>query len=150
MTQMSKLLPSHPPPSSAPPPLAACCSEPLEQRLPAGLFKALGDPNRLALLARLAVCGRPATVGEIACCLPIDLSVVSRHLRQLREAGVLDCEKKGKEVHYFVRYDTLATTLRGIADAIDACCPPGKSGCCEATASPSQPKFLKRGASPRC
>jgi len=140
MTQMSKSSASPTRPPAPETPLAACCSEPLEQILPAGLFRALGDPNRLALLARLAVCGRAATVTEIACCLPIDLSVVSRHLRRLREAGVLDCERRGKEVYYIVRYDTLASTLRHIADAIDACCPHGACGPkCSAATMPRRP-----------
>ncbi len=111
-----------------PMPVAACCAKPLEKHLPADFFKALGDPNRVALVARLAVCGRPATVGEIACCLPVDLSVVSRHLRQLKDAGILDNEKRGKEVLYFVRYQSIVRLLRGLADAMDDCCP--DSGCC--------------------
>jgi DNA-binding transcriptional ArsR family regulator len=96
----------------------------LDAALSAELFRALSDPNRLALLVRLAAAGRPATVGEISCCLPVDLSVVSRHLAQLRAAGVLRAEKRGRETLYCVRYDAIASTLRSIADAIDACCPP--------------------------
>ena len=113
-----------------PGPIDQCCSDRLQQHLPAEFFKALGDPNRLALLARLAVCGRPATVSEIACCLPVDLSVVSRHLAQLREAGILESEKRGKAVYYSVQYRTITQLLRGIADAIDQCCP--ERGCCGA------------------
>ncbi|NOG54906.1 MAG: helix-turn-helix transcriptional regulator [Planctomycetes bacterium] len=85
-------------------------------------FKALGDGNRIALLARLAALCRPCTVSEIACCCPVDLSVVSRHLAILREAEIVQMEKRGKEVLYTVRYDVLAQTFRQIADAIDACC----------------------------
>ncbi len=110
-------------------PLEACCSDGLENSIPASFFKALGDPNRVALLARLAVCGRPATVSEIACCLPIDLSVVSRHLAQLREAGILESEKRGKEVLYFVRYQEVVSLLRTIADSIEQCCPSQKTCC---------------------
>ena len=110
--------------------LDACCTEALENHLPSDFFKALGDPNRIALAARLAVCGRPAKVSEIACCLPIDLSVVSRHLRQLKDAGILDCEKRGKEVLYSVQYQSITRLLRGLADAMDDCCPEG--GCCDA------------------
>lgn len=104
---------------------SACgpCSTLVTNDQPAELFKALADPNRVALLARLADCGRACTVSEIACCLPIDLSVVSRHLRQLREAGILYAERRGKEVRYKVRYGELARTLRALADAIEACCP---------------------------
>ena len=89
-----------------------------------GLFKALCDANRVAILADLAAAGVPRTVSQIAEPLPIDLSVVSRHLAMLREAGVLAANKRGKEVYYTVRYRGLAATLRSMAAAIDACCPP--------------------------
>ena len=86
------------------------------------LFKALADPTRVSLLAGLARSG-PVTVGEAAGCCPVDVSVVSRHIAVLREAGVVDCEKRGKQVHCRVRFAALARSLRRIADAIDACCP---------------------------
>lgn len=88
------------------------------------LFKALGDANRLALLLRLAAAGGPATVSELGGCCARDLSVVSRHLARLREAGIVVAERRGREVHYRLTSD-LAGTLRAIADALDACCPPG-------------------------
>lgn len=90
-------------------------------------FRALGDPNRVAILARLAQCGRACTVSEIAACCTVDVSVVSRHLAILREAGILLAEKRGKEVYYRVSYESFSETLRAIADAIDACCPPNQS-----------------------
>ncbi len=99
---------------------------PLREHLAPTLFKALGDPNRLALLSRLAECRRDCTVGELAECVRVDLSVVSRHLAQLRSVGVLEAEKIGKEVHYRLNCSRLAATLRSIADALDACCPPQK------------------------
>lgn len=99
----------------------ACCS--ITDHLDSRLFKALCDPNRIAILARLAnICG-PSTVGDIAACCPVDLSVVSRHLAVLREAGIVAATKKGREVFYAVRFADLAATLRGMADAIEACCP---------------------------
>lgn len=100
-----------------------CCSGIRELLVP-GFFKALGDPNRLDILARLAEAGEPQKVSQVAGCCVIDLSVVSRHLAVLRDAGILDCQKKGKEVFYAVRASALAGTLRRLADAIEACCPP--------------------------
>lgn len=98
---------------------------PVEDLLRPELFRALGDPTRVAILAHLAgMCG-PATVGQIACCTPVDVSVVSRHLATLREAGVVAAEKKGREVHYSVLYPELVRTLRAVADALEACCPAG-------------------------
>ena len=103
-----------------------CCGN-LEQLLEPRFFKALCEPSRLALLAQLAQCGRPCTVTELARCCPQNFSVVSRHLVVLRDAGILAAEKRGKEVHYCVQFTNLAGTLRTIADAIDACCPPPTS-----------------------
>lgn len=100
---------------------AACCTG-LENLFPPTFFKALGDPNRIALMARLASCCDAKTVSELSDCCPTDLSVVSRHLATLREAGIVESEKRGREVFYRLRYDKLASSLRQMADAIDACC----------------------------
>ena len=100
------------------------CCRPLETLLEPEFFKALGDPNRITILAQLAQGCVPQTVSEVAGCCPVDLSVVSRHLGVLKRAGILTSTKSGKEVRYQVRFDVLAQTLRQIADAIDACCPP--------------------------
>lgn len=86
-------------------------------------FRALCDPNRIALLVRLAQCCESRTVSQMAECCPVNLSVVSRHLAMLRDAGILAAEKRGKEVYYSVRFPRLVTRLRAIADAIEACCP---------------------------
>jgi ArsR family transcriptional regulator, arsenate/arsenite/antimonite-responsive transcriptional repressor len=99
-----------------------CCSG-LDKLLSPKLFKALGDPNRVSLLTRIAECCAPCSVSEIARCCPVDLSVVSRHLAILREAGILEAKKKGKEVYYSVCTRRLVDTLRKIADAMESCCP---------------------------
>jgi DNA-binding transcriptional ArsR family regulator len=90
----------------------------------AAFFRALSDPNRLALFARLLTCGRACTVSELNACCPVDLSVVSRHLAILRDAGVLTARKRGKEVHYEVNRDCVAEMLRSTADAVESCCGP--------------------------
>jgi ArsR family transcriptional regulator, arsenate/arsenite/antimonite-responsive transcriptional repressor len=101
---------------------ARCCAD-LGSVLTPKLFKALCDPNRVALLVRLAESCAPCTVSQVAECCPINLSVVSRHLAQLRDAGILHAERHGKEVRYSVRGQELVQTLRAMADAIERCCP---------------------------
>ena len=103
---------------------AGCCCRPVEQALRPEFFKSLCDPARVDILCRLARCCEPQSVSQIAGCCPTDISVVSRHLAMLRQAGILEAKKSGKQVHYSVRYSELAATLRQMADAIDACCPP--------------------------
>jgi DNA-binding transcriptional ArsR family regulator len=102
-----------------------CCPD-LEDVLEPEFFKALGDPNRVALLIRLSEEGSPCTVGEAADCCSVDLSVVSRHLAKMKEAGILEAEKQGRKVLYSVPYAELARTLRSIADTLEACCSPAE------------------------
>lgn len=99
-----------------------CCGG-LADLLPTKLFKALCDPSRVTILTSLAESCEPQTVSEVATCCPTDLSVVSRHLGMLREAGIVEAEKRGRQVFYRVRYAELASVLRNMADAIEACCP---------------------------
>jgi len=56
-------------------------------------FDALGDPNRRAIVELLGARGR--SVREIAEALPISRPAVSRHLRLLKEAGLVVEEPRG-------------------------------------------------------
>jgi DNA-binding transcriptional ArsR family regulator len=113
----------------------------IAETIPPRLFRALCDPNRITLLGRLAECGRPCGVTELGACCAVDLSVVSRHLATLRDAGVLASTRKGKEIYYEVRAAELVRTLRAIADAIEGCC-----GC--APAPPPRKKSTRFRKSP--
>lgn len=111
---------------------AACCA-PIDEALAPELFRALGDPTRISLLACIAKCGRPCSVGEVAECCSVDFSVVSRHLSLLARAGVLDATKSGRTVAYSVRFAHLAEVFRSLAAAIEQCRPTRKElsgGCC--------------------
>ncbi len=126
MTQISKRRPP------ATPKQAARCCGPLDDCLDAELFKALSDPTRAKLVACIGKCGRGCSVGEIAECCAVDMSVVSRHLAQLARSGVLEATKTGRTVSYRVRYAEVSKSLRSLADALDACCPEGAchANCC--------------------
>lgn len=56
-------------------------------------FDALGDPNRRAIVELLGSGGR--SVREIADALPISRPAVSRHLRLLKDAGLVVEEPRG-------------------------------------------------------
>ncbi len=118
-----------------------CCSG-LQGLLEPRLFKALSDPKRLSLLVRLAEQREACTVGAIAEGSGVDLSVVSRHLGILRDAGVIDCQKRGKEVWCVVQTGVIAKVLRDLADALEACCP---SGVCPAPAAKRRISAKKGG-----
>jgi DNA-binding transcriptional ArsR family regulator len=60
-------------------------------------LKALGDPSRWKIVRELL--GKELTVGELVTRLDISQYNVSKHIRILREAGIIETEKSGKFVH---------------------------------------------------
>ena len=100
---------------------AACCpglaTAPLDESQAADLakvFKALGDPVRLRLMSMIASRGEG---GEVCVCdltPAFDLSqpTISHHLKLLRQAGLIDCERRGTWVYYWV--------LPGVLDRLAA------------------------------
>ena len=99
----------------------ACCpglsAAPLDEVQAADLakvFKALGDPVRLRLMSMIASRGEG---GEVCVCEltpAFDLSqpTISHHLKLLRQAGLIDCERRGTWVYYWV--------LPGVLDELAA------------------------------
>ena len=69
----------------------------------AATFKALGDPVRLRLLSLIASHpGGQACVCEISSTFDVSQPTISHHLKLLRSAGLLDCERRGTWVYYWV------------------------------------------------
>jgi ArsR family transcriptional regulator len=83
------------------PPLAHGPLDASSARKFAPMFKALGDPVRLRLLSMIASAGG----GEVCVC---DLTgafhltgpTISHHLKVLREAGLVDSDRRGTWVYY--------------------------------------------------
>src|SRR4051794_2157188 len=108
-------------------------------------FRALGDPTRLRIFEFLAGCSgtvaleesgevrrvEGATVGEVCCRVTGAervTSTISHHLRELRLAGLITTERRGR--HILCRLDrdavaSLASYLAGAASGgeNDECCP---------------------------
>lgn len=69
----------------------------------AAVFKALGDPIRLRLLSLIA----SRDGGEICVCeltpqFTLSQPTISHHLKLLRQAGLIDCERRGTWVYYWL------------------------------------------------
>ena len=64
-------------------------------------FEALGDPNRRDILRLLSEGDKP--VRDIAAALPISRPAVSRHLRLLKEAGLVAEQAQGTSRIYHLR-----------------------------------------------
>ncbi|MGY4713042.1 ArsR/SmtB family transcription factor [Mycolicibacterium sp. CBM1] len=69
----------------------------------ARMFKALGDPVRLRILSMVASHeGGECCVCDITPGVEVSQPTISHHLKTLREAGLLDCERRGTWVYYWV------------------------------------------------
>ena len=89
-------------------PVGGCCVPIVDAALDsaaavegASVFKALADPIRLRLMSIIA-----STAGEVCVCdltpqFDVSGPTISHHLKVLREAGLVDCERRGTWVYYW-------------------------------------------------
>jgi predicted transcriptional regulator len=98
-----------------------------DQRL-ADLAKALSHPARIAILRALAVRGTCVN-GEIVEVLPLAQSTVSRHLKELQEAGLIQGTIDGPKSCYCIDWKNLKTAQEALMSLFGECtdC---RSGCC--------------------
>jgi ArsR family transcriptional regulator len=76
-------------------------------------FRALSEPARVAIVNRLASCGE-SRVCDLVEVLKLAQPTVSHHLRVLREAGLIEFERRGTCMHYRLvpaTIDDLRSTL---------------------------------------
>ncbi len=82
----------------------ALVSEPIDEASAAGLaqvFKALGDPVRLRLVSLIgARQGGEVCVCDLTSAFDLTQPTISHHLKVLREAGLIDSERRGTWVYY--------------------------------------------------
>jgi ArsR family transcriptional regulator len=76
----------------------------------ARVFKAIADPVRLRLLSLIAShAGGDACVCDLTDAFDLTGPTISHHLKVLREAGVIDGDRRGTWIYYRVLPDTLRT-----------------------------------------
>lgn len=78
-------------------------------------FSALADPTRRRILRLVAERPRPA--GEVAGAFAVSRPAVSKHLRVLREAGLVDVERRGRARVYRLRQGGLDEARRWVEEA---------------------------------
>lgn len=71
------------------------------------VFKALSTPTRLKLIKLLSDHGGALCVNALARKLEVSQSAVSQHLRILRQVGLVNSDRHGSSVHYFLDKDNL-------------------------------------------
>jgi ArsR family transcriptional regulator len=67
----------------------------------AAVFKALADPIRLRLMSMIASADGETCVCDLTGHFDVSGPTISHHLRVLREAGLVDCERRGTWVYYW-------------------------------------------------
>ena len=85
----------------------------------ARFFSALGDSTRQQILL-IFERDEEICVNEICKLFKLSRSAISHHLRVLREANLLCCEKRGKEVYYRVNYAYCAEVLKTVYHFVNA------------------------------
>jgi ArsR family transcriptional regulator len=73
----------------------------------AAVAKALGDPVRLQLVDVLRKHAGEVCVCELVPLFDISQPTLSHHLKKLREAGIVDSERRGLWAYYYVIPDAL-------------------------------------------
>jgi ArsR family transcriptional regulator len=104
-----------------------CCTPDLAPRLSAAAARLLSDdltllghPIRLQILDMLAQNDGQICVCDLEAALPVKQPTVSHHLKLLREAGLIDAERRGLWAYYFVKRENLAALRARILGALDA------------------------------
>ena len=84
----------------------------------AAIFRALGDPARLRILAHLLTEAEELCVGDIAEAMQDSLSAVSQRLKLLRMERVVRSRRQGKHIYYSLADDHIAQLVaNGLAHA---------------------------------
>jgi ArsR family transcriptional regulator len=105
---------------------AAACDSPLvrdpltesDAAALAGVFKALADPVRLRLFSLIASYqGGEACVCDLTPAFDVTQPTISHHLKVLREAGLIDSQRRATWIYYRVQSDALARLSALLAPA---------------------------------
>jgi ArsR family transcriptional regulator len=103
-----------------------CCQPISEPRLDAEAaqqisedLQILGHPIRLQILDILVRHAGQVCVCDLDAALPVKQPTVSHHLKLLRDAGLIDCERHGQWAYYFVRREVLAALRARVTAQLD-------------------------------
>jgi DNA-binding transcriptional ArsR family regulator len=84
----------------------------------AKVMKALAHPTRLFIVDQLG--NEPRCVCDLTEMVGADVSTVSRHLSVLKEAGIVDDDKRGNQVFYSLRVPCVLNWYSCVAGVLEA------------------------------
>jgi len=80
--------------------------------------KAISHPARVAILQTLAE-KKSCICGEIVDMMPLSQSTVSQHLKELRDAGIIQGEIQGPSSCYCINYNSLKKNFESLTNLIN-------------------------------
>jgi ArsR family transcriptional regulator len=105
---------------------ARCCDDADQQQLSPETAQQFTDdllilahPVRIQILMMLARSPGQVCVCDLEAALPVKQPTVSHHLKLLRDAGLIDCERHGLFAYYFVNRTALAELRSRILEPLD-------------------------------
>jgi DNA-binding transcriptional ArsR family regulator len=75
----------------------------------ASVFAALGDPTRLALLAKLSTCGNQS-IARLASGSEVSRQAITKHLRVLEDVRLVKSVRAGREMHFAFQPEAVAAS----------------------------------------
>ena len=100
----------------------ACCELPVVKETWADqtseLMKALADPTRLTMIASLWKADAPICICDFTAGLGLSQPTISHHMAKLKDAGLVDSEKRGIWIYYRLREKLAPATRRILAQVI--------------------------------
>ena len=101
----------------------ACCELPKVKESWANrtsdLMKALSDPTRLIMLASLWKADAPICVCDFTAGLDLTQPTISHHMARLKEAGLVESERRGIWIYYRLHRRLAPATRQLLAELID-------------------------------
>ena len=79
------------------------------------LLKALADPTRLTIVATLWKAGGPVCICDFTASLALSQPTISHHMARLRDAGLVEAEKRGIWIYYRLS-DAMPQTARALVE----------------------------------
>jgi ArsR family transcriptional regulator len=83
-------------------------------------LQALADPVRLSIIRQIVACDDSVCACDFVECCTVSQPTISHHLKVLREAGVVTCERQGTNIVYSLAPDfaetwsAIGASLRGL------------------------------------
>ena len=89
-------------------------------------FKSLAEPVRQLIIRQLMIKGE-SDVGALAADMPQDRSVISRHLANMEDAGIVSVRKEGRHMFYVLKNEHFVGRFEDFLSSIKKCI---AGGCC--------------------